>query len=313
MKKVRVAIVGGGPAGLSAALWLKNLEMVPIIIEKEMKTGGMQNFNFLSNDWVLGQISETGVEVAEKFHQHILDEAIDLRLQHKLVDLSVEENGYRLFFQSEDSFVCDAIILANGTRYVGREILPKYTGVNQHQIIEGPHSFVDLEACRQQKVVIVGAGDNAFENALMLLQQECQVIMVSRSSPKAQKRFVDQVGNHASFTLIENACVDSVMQYGEQLALVVAGHVEHEVLADRLHILAGYRSNLAGVSSLIEQGLKGSFRCDENGFLIVDDKGRTNINHVYAAGDICNAQFPCVVSAVASGALAAKTLSEDLS
>jgi thioredoxin reductase len=313
MNKLRVAIIGGGPAGLSAALWLKNLGMIPIVIEKEAKTGGMQNFNFLTNDWVLGQVSATGVEVAERFHQHIVDEAIDFRLQHKLIELSVENGAYHLCFQSADSLACDAIILANGTRYVGREILPECDGVNQHQIIEGPHSFVDLDNCRRQQVVIVGAGDNAFENALMLLQQECQVVMVSRSKPKAQKRFIDQVLGHASFTLIEGACIESVAQYRDKLQLLVAGHVKHEVLADRLHILAGYRSNLTSVSALIEKGLSNFFDCDENNFLIVDEKGRTSMRHIYAAGDICNTQFPCVVSAIAAGALAAKTLAEDLS
>ncbi len=316
MKSLRVAVIGGGPAGLSAALWLKNLGATPTVIEKEAKTGGMQNFNFLTNDWVLGQSNMTGVAVADNFYQHILAEDIDLRLQSQVVNFFVEDSEYHLGFENGDKVVCDAIILANGTRYVGREILPEnleLAASRSPHIIEGPHAFVDIEACRQQRIVIIGAGDNAFENALMLLQLDCHVMMVSRSVPKAQKRFVDQVMEHSAFTLFDQTVVTGIELLGEQLQVSLSNHSNDVLLADRLHILAGYQSNLNNIATLIEQGVKKKFRSDDNQFLLVDESGRTSIDHIYAAGDICNTHFPCVVSAVASGALAAKTLTEDLS
>jgi NADPH-dependent glutamate synthase beta chain and related oxidoreductases len=50
----RVAVIGAGPAGLSAALWLHLLGLAPTLFERETDPGGMLRFNFLTNEWVLG-------------------------------------------------------------------------------------------------------------------------------------------------------------------------------------------------------------------------------------------------------------------
>lgn len=313
MSDVRVAVIGAGPAGLSAALWLKNLGFTPVVIEKLSATGGMQNFNFLTNDWVLGQVGATGVDIAKNFDQHIAKENIDLRLNHSIAAIATVDNGFCLAFDVGEGLSVQAIVLASGTRYVDKEILSAGADIDHidpRYIMEGPHAFLGLEKCSGQHVVIIGAGDNAFENALLLLDQGSRVTMVARSIPKAQTRFLEKVLDHARFSLLEHSTVTHLVEKDNQLMITI-GLGGRRLQADRLHILAGYRSNADTLSHLLTSGLGQTLACDGDGFLQVDVGGRTNIASVYAAGDVCNTQFPCVVSAVASGALAAKTISQD--
>jgi thioredoxin reductase len=316
MKTIRVAIIGAGPAGLSAALWLKNLGLTPILIEKSAAVGGMQKLNFLKNDWVLGQSNMTGLDVAENFYQHIQSENIDCRIGQQLNEITRVNNTFHLSLSDKEIVDCEAVIIASGTRYVGREILSScdgFSSIDASKVVEGPYAYLDLESVSSQRVLIVGAGDNAFENALMLLERNCHVSILARSSPKAQDKFLDKVLSHNNFRLLERSLIKRCVQKEDGLLIEIEGEVNCQLEVDRLHILAGYKANAKSVAAMVLSGLGDALESDDDNFLLVDACGRTNIKHIYAAGDICNAQFPCVVSALASGALAAKTISQDFS
>jgi thioredoxin reductase (NADPH) len=360
MKTTNIAVVGAGPAGLSAALWLKNLGLTPIVIEREAKTGGMQNFNFLHNDWVLGQLAPTGLNMASSFDLHVKERAVDIRLQCSLESIMrANDGGFILSLNGQktpaikkmqsnsqsnsqvhpqsnsqvhsqshaEKVYCDGIILANGTRYLGKEIMSHVAGVDlleRDDIIEGPYAFLDVERHKNKRVLIVGAGDNAFENAAMLLQQGCQVTIIARSAPSARSQFVDEVTVHPQATIMDGASIVSVKKINPTEIEVdirssdssknhpLVSKNKSTLVVNQIHILAGYCSNADTVNSLMLSGVGESLDCDSNQFLLVDRLGRTNVSHIYAAGDVCNTDFPCVVSAVASGALAAKTASQDL-
>lgn len=323
MNNKTIVVIGAGPAGLSAALWLKNLGFTPVVIEKEMTTGGMQNFNFLDNDWVLGQVDATGLDIAKNFDEHIKKENIDLRTNTEIIRVGYSSDSDDISFDvtlnSGKKIISSAFIVATGTRYRGKEVLPVLCDeINPSFFVEGPHAFVDIEQLKNQHVAIVGAGDNAFENALLLLEQGCKVTVIARSSLKAQARFLEKVLHHSQFTLLENAVISAIYESdesnksGKGWVVDVQGNQKYSLTVDRLHILAGYQSNIDSLCKIFLSGLGESLACDENGFLCVDSACRTNIAHVYAAGDSCDTQFPSVVSAVAGGALAAKTISRDL-
>ncbi|ODS24261.1 hypothetical protein AB835_04325 [Candidatus Endobugula sertula] len=315
MKKVSVAIIGSGPAGLSAALWAKKLGLFPFVIEKASVTGGMQNFNFLENSWVLGQQGVTGVDIAKNFYQHIQKEDIPVHVNLTMTAIKRVFGGFYLEFSDGSSKICESIILANGTRYVGQEILesiPGFEDINRERIIEGPYSFIGMDDLRGQHIVILGAGDNGFENALMLLECGCEVSLIARSTPKAQQKFVEKVLAHQHFSLYEYAKITHFFINNHRMSIKIKSSTEVTVSVDRIHILVGYRANTDSVIDIVEQGLGKKLDCHHNDFLWVDQVSKTNVPGIYAAGDICNTHFPCVVSAIASGALAAKTISREL-
>ena len=196
--------------------------------------------------------------------------------------------------------------------------------LERDDVIEGPYAFLDVERHKNKRVLIVGAGDNAFENAAMLLQQGCQVTIIARSAPSARSQFVDEVAVHPQSTIIDGASIMSVKKINPtEIEIDIRSNDSSKnhplvsknkstLVVNQIHILAGYCSNAGTVNSLMLSGVGESLDCDSNQFLLVDRLGRTNVSHIYAAGDVCNTDFPCVVSAVASGALAAKTASQDL-
>ncbi len=311
-----VVVVGAGPAGMSAALWLKHLGLQPLILEKESQPGGMQRFNFLHNEWVLGQQNMTGVQVGEHFFQHILDEDIECRCGVSIHRIDRDNNEIVITYLNdagvEVSLCCGAVLVATGTRFLGSEILPvsAESVKDKHQVIvEGPYAFLEMESIANQRVAIIGAGDNAFENALRLLKNNCDVFLLARSQPSAQKKFLDEVISHPLFTLYQSVRMNSVdiIPGGVSLRFSIPTPVHLDV--DRLHVLAGYQPN----SRELSQVFGAELQCDAKAFVLVDAEGRTTIPGVYAAGDICNPAFPSVVSALASGALAAKTISRDFS
>ncbi len=75
-----IGIIGGGPASMSCALWLKYLGFSPIIIEKKQQLGGLQQVSNFQNVWYLELAEKTGYEIAEQFRQHIKAEDISTLL-----------------------------------------------------------------------------------------------------------------------------------------------------------------------------------------------------------------------------------------
>ena len=330
-----VAIIGAGPAGLSAALWLSNLGLTPVIIDQSSATGGMLNVNFLTNDWVLGHVGMTGPEMATCYDQHVKNKKVDIRLTTRLQSIHRHEEGFCLTLQCSDSdntanppsltfLHCNALLIATGTRYVDKNILPiSVLDVAAPYIVEGPYTFADIEKQCQKTIVIVGGGDNAFENASLLLERDCRVVLVVRSMSKAQRKFFDPVSVHPNARILEGAHIVSASRIDSALSVDIAtDNVEDAINSSsittiphvhHIHILAGYQANSESVVRCVAEGLQENIACDEKQFLRVDRFGRTNVSGIYAAGDICNTDFPSVVSAVSSGASVAKTISQDIS
>lgn len=310
-----IGILGAGPAGLSAALWLKNLGFAPWIADPEMRSGGMQNLNFLQNDWVLGQRDVTGPQLTERFVDHVRSLDIPVlggcqpeRIVRTSIGFSVtlvgSEGGRH---QTE----CASLLLATGTRFRGAEVLAGVSGLETlpaGHVIYGPYAFADLDACRGQRLLIVGGGDNAFENARLLRDSAQSIDLVLRSPPRAQQALRDAVAG--AVRVHQPGSVAALVPAGKAVcATLNAGGRTLDIEIDRIHVLAGYEPNTTFLASVFPEA---AFCLDRYGYLETDAAGRTGVAGVYAAGDICNPAFPSVVAALAQGARAAKTIELDL-
>lgn len=312
----RIGIFGAGPAGLSAALWLQNLGLQPLVVENQAICGGMQNLNFLANDWVLGQPGVTGPELARRFCDHAEKVAIKVCTNTKPVRVSRTAAAFEVRFQQasgdvfEDTFT--ALLIATGTRFRGEEILAAVRGSEMlpaERVAFGPYAFQALDQIAGERVLVIGGGDNAFENA-RLIAQSASVHLVMRSKPRAQTALYNAVraavaegrcqlhfpAKVAEFKVL-GGCIEAILDDGVRLQV------------DRVHVLAGYEPN----TKFLRDACNGlAFDFDNQDYLRVDDAGRTGVAGVYAAGDICNPAFPSVLSALSQGARAAKTIEMDL-
>lgn len=313
-----MAILGAGPAGLSAALWLHNLGFEPRVLDVADHAGGLQNLNFLANEWVLGQPGLAGPALAARFVAHARAAGISLQTGVRPVRLEGATGAFRLRLDDDSILACAAVLVATGTRYRAAEVLagvPGLAGIPADHIAYGPHAFADLAARAGQRVLIVGGGDNAYENARLLAPTAAHVTLAMRSRPRAQQGLAADVAAAVAAgrcRVVYPAVVTALAAgaAGLEVALGVAGNSEL-VVVDRIHVLAGYQPNTAFLRELLPPASFAALRLDGQGYLDVDDAGRCGLPGLYAAGDVCNPRFPSVVSALAQGAVAAKTIEMD--
>lgn len=313
--KRSVAIFGAGPAGLSAALWLHNLGFEPCVLETAERAGGLQNLNFLANDWVLGQAGRPGPELAAHFVAHARDVGIKVSTGIRPMRLEGTADAFRLRLNDASMLDCTAVVIATGTHYRAEEVLAGVrgiAGVPRERIAYGPYAFADLEACTGQRVLVVGGGDNAFENVRLLAPKAAQLYLAIRSRPRAQQGLAAAVAAAevaGRCQVISPGRIEEVAVTNEALAVTLTGG--RRVSVDRIHVLAGYEPNTTFLRELLAPAAYAALRFDEQGYLKVDDAGRCGLPGLYAAGDVCNPRFPSVVSAIAQGAVAAKTIELD--
>ncbi|MBP9218969.1 MAG: NAD(P)/FAD-dependent oxidoreductase [Sterolibacterium sp.] len=336
----QIGIIGSGPAGLSAALWLKNLGLQPWLIDSAERPGGLQNHNVLGNDWVLGQRNKTGRDIAAEFVAHLEEAAIPITCHCTPLALHGTAGHFRIQLSQTAATgahlherTCAALLIATGTRPRAAEVLVGVPGVARlpvGRILYGPPAFADIDQAAGQRILIVGGGDNAFENARLLLAAGARVSMALRSPPRAQTAQTApvlaaqaQARSHAQAhdgrcTLYQPARITALAWQADAVQ-VQLDSVAETLTVDRLHILTGYEPNTAFLSTFLSglQTTATSFSLaemlDSAGYLQVDAAGRTRMAGLYAAGDVCHPEFPSVVSALAQGARAAKTIATDLS
>lgn len=311
-----VCIVGAGPAGMSCALWLKNLGFTPWLIECA-QAGGMQNLNFLQNNSLLGFPNVTGPELAQSFVRHIQNEGIALTSAAKLKQI---DPSLRVQWCDQQGTVYTrqacAVVIATGTRYRTQTVLENVAGfecVRPEDIRCGPYAFAPEALPATLRVLIIGGGDNAVENAQRLVALGAQVIVAARSKFRAQAALLDFVKSSVNGELVASAQVLKITQseQGYEVSLACgAGQVEQRSV-NRIHVLAGYEPQTDALEAALAPALWQALARDAQGYLLTDAAGRTGCTGIYAAGDICNVAFPSVVSALAQGAQVAKTIEAD--
>lgn len=313
-----IVVLGAGPAGLSAALWLKNLGFDPLVVEVEERPGGLQNLNFLANDWVLGLPGLTGPMLAARFIDHAASVGITILNGRRPVSVTGGPGTFRLHLDDGQALGCAAIVIATGTRYRAEEVLAGVDGIDRlaaGRIAYGPYAFADLDSLGGKRVLIVGGGDNAYENARLLAPRAAMTCIAVRSRPRAQQGLAAAVADAvaaARCRVLIQARLRVLRESADGLeATLTVGDGVESMIVDRIHVLAGYEPNTAFIAEIFPPGAVASMSFDDQGYLVADAAGRTGAAGIYAAGDVCNPRFPSVVAAIAQGAAVAKSIETD--
>ena len=312
-----VPIIGGGPAGMSCALWLHNYGLYPIIIEKESALGGMARMSPYPNEWLLGQRGKTARENAAEFAAHIRGLGIETWLgttPHRLH----RENDVRWRLDASGaaaarSLLGPAIVIATGTRFAGEEWVD---GVkNARRMAEAGRLHLGASAVGKpgtdlgSHVAVIGGGDNAFDVSRMLAEKGVRVSVIMRSkSPRAQPLLVQRLHPYQASGLVQvmpGRTIEALDDAGSRVSVRLNGGGEIE--ADHVVLLFGYRPN-TNETWLAELGLA----TDARGYLVIDGNMETSCRGAFAAGDVANPAHPCIATALASGAIAARQIAKRL-
>lgn len=313
-----IAIIGGGVAGMSCALWLKHLGFTPIIIEQNTDLGGQLCHLDRINRWVLGMPNQTSRELAERYEQHINLENIATQTATKLIDITPHATHLNLTLKQngqENILTVNAMVIATGVTNVGAEIFTALPGF-ETALAATLISFFPLDhltflnQAPHKVIAVVGGGDNAHYTALDLAAAGAKVIMLMRGSAKAKPYLRQQLRAWLDKGMVvehTDTTIHSFHLLANKLELQLSNGQQQ--LVDKLFVRAGFKPN---TEFLLNQPTLSSI-VSNSGYINTDAGKCTTLPTIYAVGDVTSPSHQSVVHALADGALAAQTISERIS
>ncbi|WLD93244.1 NAD(P)/FAD-dependent oxidoreductase [Alkalihalobacillus sp. AL-G] len=307
MKATDIIIIGGGPAGISAAIWCERLGLDYLLIEKSEQLGGqLIDIHNQIVDYP-GQVYANGNEFKNQLVDHIQQLNCRYTVQADIEQIDMTERTMKL--QGEPSSLnYQYLIVATGTSVRRLNIPGEQEMIDRGEIYSATK---DRHRFKDKKVIVVGGGDRAFEGALLLAECGAEVVVVNRSRKfRAREEFRKPVLRHPGISIIEDSIVKRIHHNGCNLEHVVLESVRdgshQELTADGVFIRIGVEPNTTFVKDFV--------RFDEDGYIKVDTCQRTSNASIYAVGDVCtHPVFSSISSATGQGMIAAKHLSLELS
>ena len=311
-----VVVIGGGPSGMSCALWLKNYGLVPIIVETRASLGGLQGQSRVSNTWLLGWRSVTGHDVAETFARHICYERIQHFVSSRITGLRRVDKLWSVKIETSDahsaSFEAMAIVIATGTESVGSDWASSIAGGDtcHSRIFIGPASYGDPSFWLGSKPIIVGGGDNAIECAIFLAGRGSNPLVVARGGLRAGTAYRERMASlvtAGAARLCLNTSITALRNDKDALHATLS--TGEKVEGDALLLILGFQPTLSALLPMMSVADRP--KLDDHGYVTIDQDCRTNIPGLWAVGDVANQRHPCTATAMAMGTMAARTIAWD--
>lgn len=286
-----VAIVGGGPAGLTAAIYCARYGLKTIFFE---------TFDPVSQLSLAGRIENypgfegSGVALLDRMKEQALKAGAEGKVE-KIEKIIRKGNNFVLI--GENEYEARTVIIATG-------------GKHREAGVEGETKFVgkgisycatcDGNLFRGKRVIVYGAGKEAVSDAIYLHDLGCKVFLVSRSILRVEKALMDELGKRG-IEVILNANLRKIEgdRKVEKVVLFLRDKKEERTMeVDGVFIAIGMRPATDLVAELgVER--------DSLGYIKVNKEQKTNIAGVFAAGDCCNNPLKQVITACGDGAIAA--------
>ena len=295
-----VVIVGGGPAGLTAALYLARAKYRVLVLEKEQFGGPIAITHEVVNYHGISKTSgkaltDTIQRQAESFGaEFLLTEASGFELNGDIKTVHTEKGDFH----------CFGILLATGAH-------PRTVGFKGEEAHKGRGvaycATCDGEFFTGKELFVVGGGYAAAEESVFLTKFAKHVtILVRKDDFSCAASVADQAKNHEKITVLTNTVIEEVSgengltyaRYKNNATGEVTEYKNQETFG--VFVFAGYAPATEAVKGIVD--------LNEQGYIITDPSQKTSVEGVYAAGDVCIKPLRQVVTATSDGALAATEL-----
>ena len=295
-----VVIVGGGPAGLTAALYLARAKYRVLVLEKEAFGGQIAITHEVVNYPGIAKVSgktltDTIQQQAMSFGaEFVLAEATGFDLDGDIKTVHTNKGDYH----------CFGILLATGAhpRTVG------FKGEEEHKGRGVAYcATCDGEFFTGKEIFVVGGGYAAAEESVFLTKFARHVtIMIRKDDFSCAASVADQAKNHEKITVLTNTILEEVSgengltyaRYKNTATGEVTEYKSEESFG--VFVFAGYAPATESVKGVVE--------LNEQGYIVTDTSQKTSAEGIYAAGDVCIKPLRQVVTATSDGALAATEL-----
>jgi thioredoxin reductase (NADPH) len=297
-----VVIIGAGPAGLSTARWCDELGLDTLVLEQSEELGGQLLSIHNPIDNYLGLHADHGRELCVRFVEQTKDCDFDLWTQVEIA--GVDLKAKRVVLRSGEEIQSIAIVIATGLRR--RQLgIPGETEFIGRGMIE---SSADARAFAGQDVCVIGGGDAAAENALLLAEVCPTVTLVHRGKKlRARREFTEQMHTNHCITVFPESVVHRIIgrDWVEAVEIERAGAIKpFQMAVQGVIIRIGFQPN----SDLVRAQLE----TDDRGYVLISSEQETNVENVFAVGDVANPLAPTIAGAVGAGATAAKVIASRL-
>ena len=289
-----IVIIGGGPAGYTAALYAARAGLKVIVLEK-LSAGGQMALTSQIDNYPGFEDGIDGFELAEKMQQQAerfgavteLAEATSLRLGSEIKEVKT----------SEGTFLGKTVVISTGAN-------PRELGIQGEKALVG-RGVNYCAACdgmfyKGKTVVVVGGGNSAAADAMLLSRIAKKVIIVHRRDTlRATKVYHEPLMNAPNIEFHWNSTVSELLHNGKLTGVKVrdVNSGEDSVIeCDGVFVSIGRSPATALVKDQLE--------LDASGYILADESTKTNLPGVFAVGDVRTKALRQVVTAVADGAMA---------
>jgi len=296
-----LVIIGAGPAGMTAAIYAQRANLKIIIIEKYGVGGKMLKTSEIEN---------------YPGYTYILGPELSQKMQEQLENLKVEFVYDEVIAIKDGVNSCSkTIVLASGINYLAKGVIIA-TGTLERKIgVPGEAEFYgkgvsycavcDGALYKNKVITVVGGGYAACEEALYVTRFTNEVNLIHwREGFRADEKIVNKIKNHQHINLLTNFIVSKVLGDIEAKKVVqleiqnVNTKTTKIINTDALFPYIG--------SNPVSAFVKDLDICDDNGYIITDDKCQTKIPGIFAAGDVIAKNLRQIATAVNDGAIAAQ-------
>ena len=297
MEKVRVLIIGSGPAGFTAAIYTSRANLSPVLYEG-IEPGGQLTTTTEIENFPGYPEGITGTLMMEDLRKQALRFGADVR-RGIITDLDLSQRPFKATVDHEHQIEADAVIVCTGAsaKYLGLESEAKYRGMGVSACATCDGFFY-----RKQDVAVVGGGDTACEEATYLASICKKVYLIVRKNYlRASKAMQERVFNTPNIEVLFEHTTAEVLgdEDGVTGVRVVSTSGEERVLDIMGFFLAiGHHPNV--------EVLKGQLELDEQGYIKVQPgTSKTSVEGVFAAGDVKDPHYRQAITAAGSGCIAA--------
>lgn len=292
----QIVILGGGPAGLTCSLFAAQAHLNPLVIEGNQVDGQVAYIQMIENfpgfpEGISGiELSKRIKIQAEKFGAQFCPNSV--------VGVDLTQNPFVLTFQDGETLLCKCLVIATGAspRWLGLESEKALIGhgISANAIIDGPQYA-------GQRVCVVGGGDSAMEQALLLAEYAKEVTIFYRGDKLPSAQYLqDRIHtNPAIKVCLNTTIVDILTDQGHATGVVVKnGQGQETVPLEGIFVANGRKPNT--------DIFKGQLEMDERGYIITSEPtSKTSVEGVFAAGDITTTAYRKTITAAASGCISA--------
>lgn len=295
----KLVILGAGPAGLTSALFAAQSHLAPLVIEGDPYEGQIASIYHIENypgfpEGISGQALAARIRTqAEMFGARFHE--------GQAVHVDLLQYPFHILLEGDHVIYCESLVIATGAS-------PKWLGLETETALIGfgvsASATLDAAKCIDKEVVVVGGGDAAMEQALLLAEHASHVLLVY----EGDKLYG---ANYLQDRLFKNSKIEC--QFHSEVIHINGVNVGHVTGAVLRNLITQEETSISCEGIFVSNGRQpntqlflGQLEMTEKGYIITKpDSSLTSVRGVFAAGDITHRSYRKVTTAVASGCMAA--------